>query len=113
VSASGPVKTDPRLWFRMDRACRGKPYLLGASHTFPGRFTAWCPLKKRTANCSVSDVTEASLEAEYRLLGFLAGNEPHPPRGPGGLFVDSASAAFRTWEKKARRFRNTGVWRET
>jgi hypothetical protein len=94
----------------MDPGCTGKHYLLWASHTFPGRFTAWCPVKKRTANCSLSDVNRCSTAAAYWLKGFLAGNEPEPPRGEAGVFLDSSHPKFKAWERVARRFQKTGSW---
>jgi hypothetical protein len=97
---------DPRLWFTMEPACQGKHYLLWASHTFPGRFTAWCPIKKRTTNCSKSDVQKCSKEAAYWLKGFLAGNTPEPPQSSEG-----SDAEFKAWERAALRFQKTGMWR--
>jgi hypothetical protein len=105
MARSARPKVDPKLWFTMEPSCAGKHYLLSASHTFPGRFTVWCPLKKRAANCSLSDVKKASREASYWLKGFLAGNEPRPERE---WTVESRE--FKAWEKKSRRFQKTGVW---
>jgi hypothetical protein len=106
AAGSRPTKPriDRRLWFTMEPGCNGKHYLICASHTFPGRFTAWCPLKKRMANCSFSDVRSASTEARYWLKGFLAGNEPPPPAAKVG------SRELKTWERAARRFQKTGSW---
>ena len=101
---------DRRLWFTMEPGCKGKHYLISSSHTYPGRFTAWCPLKKRMANCSFSDVRSTSTEAKYWLKGFLAGNEPPPPREETGQVSDSASREFKAWERAARRFQKTGSW---
>jgi hypothetical protein len=89
----------------MEPDCKGKHYLLCASHTFPGRFTAWCVHKKRTTNCSLSDVKRSSKEAAYWLKGFLAGNTPEPPR-----FVRASSEEFRAWERSALDFGKTGIW---
>lgn len=94
----------------MEPHCTGKHYLLCASHTFPGRFTAWCPVKKRSTNCSLSDVNRSSKESLYWLKGFLAGNEPDPPRRPDGAYVSASSADFKAWEKAAKSFQKTGFW---
>jgi hypothetical protein len=112
MARSARPKVNPKLWFTMDPSCTGKHFLLCASHTFPGRFTAWCPLKKRSTNCSLSDVKDASKEARYWLKGFLAGNEPPPPRGESGYSLEASSPEFKDWEKRARRFQKTGVWRD-
>ena len=103
-------KTEPRLWVTMKRGCTGKHFLLWASHTFPGRFSAWCPVKKRTANCSLGDVHRCSTEATWWLRGFLAGNEPEPPRGEDAAFLDSTDPKSKAWERTARRFKKTGSW---
>jgi hypothetical protein len=95
----------------MEPSCQGKHYLLWASHTFPGRFTAWCPVKRRATNCSKGDIRECSKESAYWLMGFLAGNEPQPPRDESGNYLGIASPAFKAWEREARRFRKTGTWR--
>ena len=102
---------DSRLWFTMEPSCKGKHYILWASHTFPGRFTAWCPIKKRTTNCSKSDIRKCSKESAYWLKGFLAGNEPEPPRDESGNFLDIASPGFKAWEREARHFQKKGIWR--
>jgi hypothetical protein len=106
VNKPSNPKYDPKLWFTMEPNCKGKHYLLCASHTFPGRFTVWCAHKKRWANCSLSDVKRSSKEAAYWLKGFLAGNTPEPPRSG-----NSKTAEYRAWEKAALAFKKTGIWR--
>ena len=110
MSKSSKPKYDPKLWFTMEPSCKGKHYLLWASHTFPGRFTAWCVHKKRTANCSLSDVNRSSKEAAYWLIGFLAGNTPEPPREESGNFVRVEDPRFQFWERAASLFQVTGYW---
>jgi hypothetical protein len=94
----------------MEPSCKGKHYLLYASHTFPGRFTAWCPHKKRAANCSLSDVKRSSKEAAYWLRGFLEGNVPEPPRDDSGIFLAADNPRFQFWERAAALFQTTGYW---
>jgi hypothetical protein len=112
VSTHSKPEYDPKLWFTMEPHCKGKHYLLHASHTFPGRFTVWCSHKKRTANCSRSDIRRSSKEATYWIRGFLAGNTPEPPRGESGLFVELDDSRYRFWEQAAALFQKTGYWYE-
>jgi hypothetical protein len=91
---SDEAKVDPTLWFTMEPSCEGRHFLLYNSHTFPGRFTAWCPMKKRAVNVSKSDVRDCSQEAKYWLKGFLSGAEPDPPRSEGGTYLDHDSPEF-------------------
>src|SRR5690349_21645132 len=72
---SDEAKVDAELWFTMEPSCEGRHFILYNSHTFPGRFTAWCPLKRKAVNVSKSDVRECSQQATYWLKGFLSGAE--------------------------------------
>ena len=69
------------------------------------------PSSKRTTNCSKSDIRKCSKESAYWLKGFLAGNEPEPPRDESGNFLDIASPGFKAWEREARHFQKKGIWR--
>jgi len=110
VDSPSKPEYDPKLWFTMEPDCQGRHYLLYASHTFPGRFTAWCVHKQRAANCSLGDVKASSKEAVYWLRGFLAGNVPEPPRGESGAFLSSDDPRFQLWERAASLFKTTGYW---
>ena len=95
-----PEGVDERLWIRL----HGKDerlFLLGASHTFPGRMSVWEPSKDRGVSVSKHEIVEMSDEARWWVTGFLVGNEPRPPKD------ESANKGY--WEANEV-YRRTGAW---
>jgi hypothetical protein len=101
---------DEKLWFTMGSHCEGKHFLLGNPHTFVGRMLAWCPNKEVSFFVSKNGVDECSVETEYWMKGFLAGNEPKPPSENGD--VDFESKAYKEWLKKVEKFKEIGNWQD-
>jgi hypothetical protein len=99
---------DERLWF-LHRGCTGRHFLLGNPHTFPGRIYGWCGIKKRSFFFSKSEIEEASPEAIIWIEGFLAGNEPEPPKNSEGE-VDFESHEYKLWLHMVEVFRQSGAW---
>lgn len=104
-------KIDPALWFTLAN-CEGRHFVLYNSHTFHGRLTAWCPNKGRSVNVSKSELQTSSEETKYWLKGFLAGNEPEPPRNGAGTVEAVDSEPFRRWLRAVELFAETGYWYE-
>lgn len=108
-----PKKTpefDEKLWFTMSDCCGQKHYLLFNPHTFPGRMGAWCPEKQLTFNVSKSAIETCSLEAEYWIKGFVAGNEPPPPRDENRDYLPEDDPRYRRWQAAIKQFPETGIW---
>ncbi len=104
---SSPV-IDENLWF-LHRGCVGRHFLLGNPHTFPGRMMGWCLHKDRSFFFSKSEVESSSPEAAAWIEGFLAGNEPRPPRDPEGD-LDFKSEEYASWRNQTSAFRLSGAW---
>ena len=98
-------------WFTY-KGCSGRHFILGNPHTFRGRMMGWCPLKERSFFFSKSEVEEDSSEAAAWIEGFLAGNEPPPPRNGKGD-VDFESAEYLAWAERAAEFRASGALPES
>lgn len=109
---------DARLRVELDDECPGPHYILGNGQTFTGRIQAWCPVKRRAFNFSVSEIEGASPEAVFWLRGFLAGNEPVPPDWADALTDPPGENANRTkyeaalarWREAVGLFGDTGYW---
>ena len=101
---------DKKLWFTMGDCCPGKHYLLHNPHTFPGRMGAWCPQKKVTFCVSKSAIETCSIEAQYWVRGFLAGNEPDAPVDEHGDYVADADPQYEMWRAAIKQFPETGIW---
>jgi hypothetical protein len=97
---------DERLWFN-HRGCLGRHFLLGNPHTFPGRMMGWCERKQRSFFFSKTEVEECSPEAAAWIEGFLAGNEPSPPRDSEGN-VQFGSDRYQAWVIQMQSFRELG-----
>ena len=102
------VEYDEALWVTMDH-CKGKHYILGNPHTFPGRILLWCPKKERSFFGSKKDFSQVSKVAKYWIQGFLAGNEPYAPTDADGD-VNFESKEYAAWEEKVKEFHKTGYW---
>ncbi|QXC63225.1 hypothetical protein KSP35_10800 [Aquihabitans sp. G128] len=96
---------DEALWF--SGACGERDYLVGNSHTFTGRLSAWCPTTEVSYSVSSSEITEMSLEARYFIKGFLHGAEPDPPMDAEG---DTDDDDLEAWRQAVARFRRNGTW---
>ena len=105
-----PPPYDEKLWFTMRSHCAGRHYLLFNPHTFPGRMGAWCPTKQVTFYVSKSEMESCSPEAHYWMMGFLAGNEPAPPRGEDGGYLADDDPQMERWRAAIRQFPETGIW---
>lgn len=92
---------DESLWITMGERCRGRHFILGNAHTFPGRILAWCPTKGRSFFVSKNEMESISPTAAVWISGFLSGSEPHAPEN------DDERPA---WEAKRRTFHETGTW---
>jgi hypothetical protein len=102
------LKYDERLWF--EAHCGSRDFLVGRNgHTSRGRMLAWCPHRAEYNQYSVSlgEMGAMSDECRYYVQGFLAGNEPPPPRDDEGETEPHDLAA---WWAATRRFRRTGSW---
>lgn len=97
---------DEDLWFT--GVCEGRDYLISQNgHTFPGRMSARCPVRKVSFNVSLSEMEDMSREARYFVQGFLAGAEPDLPYDDeGDLDPDDLQA----WRAATARFNRTGSW---
>ena len=102
-------RIDRKLWFTMV-SCKGRHFAIYNSHTFHGRFTAWCPVKKRAVNVSKAELRTSSEQMKYWLKGFLSGNEPGPPRMENGLVEELDSENFKRWQSAIDLFSETGFW---
>lgn len=97
-----PPEVDQRLVFRSQH-CPGRHFLLGNSHTFPGRMAVWCEDSEYEISASLFEMTDVSEAARFWITGFLAGSEiRRPDEG------DPASEA--SWEAARRKFHETGEW---
>jgi hypothetical protein len=103
------IDFDENLWF-MHEGCEGKHFLIGNPHTYPGRMWAWCPKDERTFFVSKGAMGEMSEAAKYWVMGFLAGNQPEPPRDGEDNEVDFKGVAYREWLKNIEVFERTGIW---
>lgn len=94
-----PNGVDPRLWIIWgDPSTR--VYLVGNSHTFPGRMSAYHP-DGWEVSVSKFEILEASELAWAWIDGFLRGNEPSAPQ-------DNDEEADLAWEAIVTEFRRTG-----
>ena len=102
---------DETLWIRVD-ACDSHDYLVGNSHTFPGRMSAYCPTDGIHYSVSLSEIEEMSPEARRWVAGFLAGNEPRPEDMFGPAIHDAydSDPRWRRWRDAIAEFRNSGSW---
>jgi hypothetical protein len=103
------IEYDKSLWFHFD-GCKGRHYLIGNPHTYPGRIWAWCPHEACTFFVSKSSMTKMSVKAEFWIKGFLCGSEPAPPVNKNGE-VNFSSKAFLKWKEKTEAFYETGIWK--
>ena len=104
------IQYDENLWFE-HLGCEGKHYLIGNPHLVPGRMWAYCPKENRTIFISKADMGEMSQESEYWVKGFLAGNQPEPPRDEKNDYeVDFEGPEYQTWLKKIEFFEQNGYW---
>ncbi len=101
---------DEKLWFTMGSHCEGKHYLLRNAHTFVGRIDAWCPHKKVIFRVSKLGIDDCSVEANYWLQGFLAGNEPDAPRDENGDYLEWDQPKHQEWLAAIQQFAKTGEW---
>lgn len=105
TGADGGRGVDEALWF--GGACGQRDYLIGNSHTFTGRMTAWCPAHEVSYNVSSSEITEMSPESRYFIRGFLHGAEPgFPVDGQG----ETSDQDLEAWRQAVARFRRNGAW---
>jgi hypothetical protein len=103
---------DPLLWFETE-SCPERHFVLVANpHTFPGRFTAWCPTKRISYRGSKSDITVCSREVEYFLKGLLAGQEPDAPTDEEGDLLPPSAPDYLAWVNATSHFQQTGYWNE-
>lgn len=107
---SAEPEFDPRPLF-METGCEGRHFVHACPtpHTFPGRIRAWCPVKRVVYNFSKAQMLDAPHETMLWLDGYLAGNEPEPPRHEEG-FAEYTSPAALAWADKAKAFRSKGFW---
>ena len=105
---------DEDLWIRTP-ACEERDYLVGNSHTFPGRMAGYCPMRGIGFSVSLDEIEEMSPEAARWIEGFLAGNEPDPDEmfGPGIHDADQSDPRWQRWRHAVAEFRSTGRWRPT
>jgi hypothetical protein len=104
-----PEDIDATLWVRTV-GCEEPDYLFGNPHTFPGRMHAYCPHESRDYAVSFDEIVDCSNEARWWAIGYLAGNEPAPPRTAEGDYVAPDDPRFQRWSRAAREFRARGVW---
>ena len=95
-----PDAIDQDLVFWID-GFPGRNFLLGHSHTFPGRMAAYSEVEGRGFSVSKYEITSMSESARSWVEGFLAGTEPSPPEylGTGdirGIQWETAMVEFRT-----------------
>ncbi|GLS93875.1 hypothetical protein [Piscinibacter gummiphilus] len=95
-----------RLWFT-HQGCSGTHFVVGNPHTFPGRMLGWCLLKQRSFFFSKNEIEECSPETAAWVEGFLAGNEPSPPKNGEGD-VEFASPQYKSWLANMQAFRECG-----
>ena len=106
LAPADPEPIDEQLWF--EGSCGGRDFLVdGSGHTFPGRMTAWCPIKDGYYNVSFGEMGAMSTAARYFIRGFLSGNEPDPPEDEDGEMTPDDRVA---WLAATSRFRRTGYW---
>lgn len=105
-----PECANRMLWFRSS-LCGEVDYLEeGNPHTFPGRMPAWCPHRGIGYLVSLSDLREASAEAQLWARAFVLGNEPHYPVGYEGTYDDEADPRMQAWRAASRAYQENGVW---
>jgi hypothetical protein len=102
-----PDGVDAELWFECCHHQGARDYLLSTAwHTFPGRMSAWCSVRRigfRVSKCDLpADLPTAT---RYWVQGFLTGNLPRQPDAD-----DDDSPAIVVWKAHAERFLATGMW---
>ena len=103
-----PSDIDQRLWVRSDEF-DSDGFLLGNSHTFPGRFLVWWRKYGAGYSTSLNQLDECSADAAIWLEGYLAGSEP-PPWFGDDFGYDDTDPRTELWYEALRRYRRTGVW---
>lgn len=106
---------DRELWIEAE-GFEGRSYLVGNSHTFPGRMLLWNEQQDVVASVSKSEITSASDASRRWIDGFLVGNEPGLADYLG---IDPATAAdlrdddpaVRDWLRARVQFDETGAIR--
>jgi hypothetical protein len=107
-----PPEIDRRLRVRLAH-CDAPHYLVGNSHTFRGRMSAWCVALGQEISISKSDVIDAPAEAQIWIDGFLRGNEAPPPILADSVPDEVVERMEADWDERRVRFRETGVWTES
>lgn len=102
---------DERLWIRTS-GCDSRDFLVGNSHTFPGRMSAYCPTDGVHYSVSLSEIEDMSPDAVHWVAGFLVGNQPRPEDlfGPGIHDAHDSDPHWRRWTEAVEQFRRTGTW---
>ena len=102
---------DERLWIRTSN-CDDRDYLVGNSHTFPGRMYGYCPTQDIGFSVSLSEIDEMSSASASWVAGFLAGNEPRPEDmfGPGVHDAYDSEPRLERWRRALDEFRASGEW---
>lgn len=111
MSAHEPVDED--LWFTCALDPTERDYLVGNAHTFLGRISAYCRRKQGSPYyyVSASDVLDnCSDESRRWVQGFLAGQEPTPPKDEQGDYLPFDHPEAERWREKARTWAATGRW---
>jgi hypothetical protein len=99
---------DKRLWIVVD-GVEGTSYLLGNSHTFPGRMRA-CNKDVGTFSVSKGQITDCSPDAENWISAYLNGNEPPFGEAFGHYDGPLFEARYARWLKAVATFRSSGEW---
>ena len=108
-----PEPVDEALWFACSEEPEGRDYLVGNAHTFRGRISAYCPRKEGSPyyNVSASEVlSDCSDESRRWVQGFLAGQEPTPPKDDQGDYLPFDHPEAERWRASARAWAATGRW---
>lgn len=108
--ASGlPAHVDPELWILTYKHPSHREYLVGNSHTFPGRMSAYCPEENRGFSVSKFEIERCSAYSRRWIDGFLHGNTPPAP-DDDDVTPREWESRFARWRELAATFHETGQW---
>jgi hypothetical protein len=91
-----------RLWFRL-REGGQTGFIVGDTHTHPGRFVVQVDGEQRPRNCSQHELAEVSPETALWLSGYLHGSVPQWPE-------DDDERLMKEWREKRAIFLRSGAW---
>jgi hypothetical protein len=105
-----PDFIDDELWITLLGEPGKKYFLFYNPHTHKGRMGVWDPDTQQVFRVSKNEIASYSHEASYWVKGFLAGNEPDPPKSRKGYDLPDNHPKLIRWRKAIELFHESGFW---